>query len=319
MAAQEYFQGHIPGAPHNPPPPPQQAPPTQPIRIQSSGPQFPLPYPLFDGPPPPYSPGGVNGADQRPHSQPPPQQRFSQNLGPGQQHPEYRPSTLSQSYRPQGPAQSQSSYGYPPEKLYPQTQQYGLPRPGSQSGPPQAYDAQRQQYPPSPQGAWPQQTRPYSPAPAVQPPNLHPPRRKNSAASTEYPPSVYRPDPRDTKPSHKPQRSRSRSRSRSRERRRHGERGTERNSGGKPKSSVNTFLGASGGALIGDAIFPGLGVLGGALLGGLGGHEYGKKDKKGRSTGRDDRERDRGYNGERDRDGRRRRYSDEEDGRRGRR
>ncbi|KAK6405761.1 hypothetical protein LTR95_018731, partial [Oleoguttula sp. CCFEE 5521] len=123
MAAQEYFQGHIPGAPHNPPPPPQQAPPTQPIRIQSSGPQSPLPYPLFDGPPPPYSPGGVNGADQRPHSQPPPQQRFSQNLGPGpiQQHPEYRPSTLSQSYRPPGPSQSQSSYGYPPEKLYPQT------------------------------------------------------------------------------------------------------------------------------------------------------------------------------------------------------
>ncbi|OQO03880.1 hypothetical protein B0A48_10521 [Cryoendolithus antarcticus] len=122
MAAQEYFQGHIPGAPHNPPPPPQQAPPTQPIRIQSSGPQSPLPYPLFDGPPPPYSPGGVNGADQRPHSQPPPQQRFSQTLGQPQQHQEYRPSNLSQSYRPPGPSQSQSSYGYPPEKLYPQTQ-----------------------------------------------------------------------------------------------------------------------------------------------------------------------------------------------------
>lgn len=36
-------------------------------------------------------------------------------------------------------------------------------------------------------------------------------------------------------------------------------------------------MGAGGGAILGDAIFPGLGTLGGALLGGLGGHEYGKK------------------------------------------
>ena len=42
-------------------------------------------------------------------------------------------------------------------------------------------------------------------------------------------------------------------------------------------SGVNTFLGAGGGAIVGDLIFPGLGTLGGALLGGVGGHEYGKK------------------------------------------
>lgn len=40
---------------------------------------------------------------------------------------------------------------------------------------------------------------------------------------------------------------------------------------------MNTFLGAGGGAVIGDLIFPGLGTLGGAILGGVGGHEYGKK------------------------------------------
>lgn len=40
---------------------------------------------------------------------------------------------------------------------------------------------------------------------------------------------------------------------------------------------VNTFLGAGGGALLGDLIFPGLGTIGGAILGGVGGHEYGKK------------------------------------------
>ena len=37
---------------------------------------------------------------------------------------------------------------------------------------------------------------------------------------------------------------------------------------------MNTFLGASGGAVIGDLIFPGLGTLGGAILGGVGGEYF---------------------------------------------
>lgn len=41
----------------------------------------------------------------------------------------------------------------------------------------------------------------------------------------------------------------------------------------KSSSAANTFIGAGGGALIGDMIFPGLGTLGGAVLGGLGGHK----------------------------------------------
>jgi hypothetical protein len=45
----------------------------------------------------------------------------------------------------------------------------------------------------------------------------------------------------------------------------------------KKSSGVSTFLGAGGGAIVGDLIFPGLGTLGGAILGGMGGHEYGKK------------------------------------------
>ncbi|SMQ50079.1 unnamed protein product [Zymoseptoria tritici ST99CH_3D7] len=47
----------------------------------------------------------------------------------------------------------------------------------------------------------------------------------------------------------------------------------------KKKSGVDTFIGAGGGALIGDAIFPGLGTIGGAILGGLGGHKV-AKDKE---------------------------------------
>jgi hypothetical protein len=77
----------------------------------------------------------------------------------------------------------------------------------------------------------------------------------------------------------------------------------------KKSSGVNTFLGAGGGALIGDMIFPGLGTIGGALLGGVGGHEYGKgksrdKTHHDRSPGR----RHRRYSNEDDADYRRRKY-----------
>jgi len=42
---------------------------------------------------------------------------------------------------------------------------------------------------------------------------------------------------------------------------------------------------------IGDLIFPGLGTIGGALLGGWGGHEAGKRSTSGGSRGRHKRDR----------------------------
>jgi uncharacterized protein YcfJ len=50
-------------------------------------------------------------------------------------------------------------------------------------------------------------------------------------------------------------------------------------------STTNTFIGAFGGSAIGDLIFPGLGTIGGALLGGWGGHEVGRSTSGG-SRGR---------------------------------
>jgi hypothetical protein len=47
---------------------------------------------------------------------------------------------------------------------------------------------------------------------------------------------------------------------------------------------VDTFVGAGGGALIGDLIFPGLGTVGGAILGGLGGHKVARDKEKERRT-----------------------------------
>lgn len=68
-------------------------------------------------------------------------------------------------------------------------------------------------------------------------------------------------------------------------------------------------MGAGGGAIIGDAIFPGLGTVGGALLGGLGGHKVAMdKRERARSNGggRDRYEREWNSGVGHDREGRRR-------------
>lgn len=52
----------------------------------------------------------------------------------------------------------------------------------------------------------------------------------------------------------------------------------------KDHTSRDTFLGAAGGGVIGDLIFPGLGTVGGALLGALGGNERARR-KRGESEG----------------------------------
>lgn len=67
--------------------------------------------------------------------------------------------------------------------------------------------------------------------------------------------------------------------------------------------------------MLGDMIFPGLGTIGGALLGGVGGHEYGKSRDKthherspGSGSGGGRRPRTRRYSNEDDSEYRRRKY-----------
>ena len=218
---------------------------------------------------------GRFGFDQRPHSQPPPAQRIDASQQP---QPQYRPSNLSAQYRP-SPQPHSYSYNYPPEKqLYPPHDDYRRDDP---------------------------QQRPYG-----QPSSQKPDRRPTSS-SKQYQ-SIYRgrKDEHDKRyyDEDYERRDRSRSRSRSRSRGRDRDHDSRRKHVEKKKSSgVNTFLGAGGGALIGDMIFPGLGTIGGALLGGVGGHEYGKSRDKThyeRSPGR----RHRRYSNEDDTDYRRRKY-----------
>ncbi|KAK4954347.1 hypothetical protein LTR10_007778 [Elasticomyces elasticus] len=217
----------------------QQAPrPQQPLRPLPQN-MSPLPYPISDAPPP-YS----AFSEQRPQSQPPPHSR-------PQSHVDFAPTN---NYPP-------AQHGYPPDK-----QGY---RPSAMQS---VYPPQQPQYPPQ-QSQYPPQQPQYQP---VQPP----------APQQGYPYPNGKPIPGLSTVGRRPSavpytdrdrdRDSSRSRSRSRSRRRHHHHHREQPQP-KKKSGVSTFLGAGGGAIIGDVIFPGLGTLGGALLGGVGGHEYAKK------------------------------------------
>lgn len=240
MAAAEYFNpnGRMDSRSHQPPQQFQQQPP--PRSSQASASLNP-PYPLSDQPPP-YSEQGP-----RPHSQPPPGQRYPQQTsgagaGVG--------AAASAPYPPNH--SSMNTHQYPPEKLpqYPPpppwVQQPGYPAPIA-PGLSQAYPAQS--YPGPPPQTYPSQA---------------------------YPGQTYAGQTRPQQPRPNSYTRPTRSRSQSRERRKHHHKSQPE---GKPKKNtgMNTFLGAGGGAIIGDLIFPGMGTLGGALLGGIGGHEYGKK------------------------------------------
>lgn len=261
MAAAEYYNPGItisrPGQHPNPAPAPQQLHPPQP---HPAGVPSNAPYPLYDGPPPPYQ-SPVD--QQRPQSQPPPNQRYGQQPQP--QYPAYPPQ------------QNGDTHQYPPEKLNAPQRPSGLQnmqRPNSYTAP----------HTPYAQNGYPQQNGGYvgpglSQVYANQQQQQKPPRQNSTPAKHS---------------TSSPYRRSSRSRSRSRDRRKYhthqSQRPSSSSSSSHPQqqkrkgSGVNTFLGAGGGAIVGDLIFPGLGTIGGALLGGVGGHKYDKEKARARSS-----------------------------------
>ena len=322
MAAADYYNpsslGPGPGVPQGPPPPNQnlrppnmnQAPAVQSPSVSGSS----LPYPLSDAPPP-YS---AFTDQQRPSSQPPPQQRPQ----PPFNNPQTNGGAQYQPYHPPG-QQNGDTHQYPPEKLpqRPSLQNTYRPSDYTSQYPPAPLPQQQQQYqPPIQQQQGQQQPNGYT-RPGLSQIYGKEVRFNNRPASQPAP--SYPSSSPDRKTRYRsPSRSRSRSRSRDRERRRHhnnhksSHTSSRDQSGGKKASSTSTFLGAGGGALLGDMIFPGLGTIGGAILGGVGGHEY-SKDKKSRKGGYDQK---RSYShGETRGDYYEDEYRREEDYRRGRR
>lgn len=204
----------------------------------------------------------------------------------------------------QGPPHPSTSAS--PYQQFPQPQQrpYGNPpvqQPYTAS--PQPWDA-RQAYSYPPPAVYNQGYPPQRPIPAASQSTLMPPLEPNRSRSE--PPDIRHVSldvPHKHHHNHHHHRSDSRSRSRSRPRpsrsgHSHHSRRSDSPSSGRSGTRSHTrgdrdrdtFLGAGGGAIIGDTLIPGLGTLGGALLGALGGNKYAKSRSKSDVSG-DDHER----------------------------
>lgn len=212
--------------------------------------------------------------NQRPHQGPP----YPSTPGPSQ----YTPSPYQQTPQPQ-----QRPYATPPvqQQPYAAPLQPWDPRQGYSFPPPavcnQGYPTQR----PNPAAS---QSTLMSP---LQPYRSRSEPPENRRVSLDVPHKHHHHH-------HYHHRSDSRSRSRSRPRSsrlghsHHSRRSDSRSSGrsgtrSRARSDRDTFLGAGGGAIIGDTLVPGLGTLGGALLGALGGNKYAKRRSKSDVSGGD--------------------------------
>jgi len=194
---------------------------------------------------------------------PPPYQAYNQENRPGVH---FGPSPINIQQRPNiSPYQNSSHNSYYSSQQIPQVQQQ------SQN--------QLQHYGNSPLG-----NSPYGTSPGQQYLTPHT-RPYNNPNSAQYRPEVgYSSDP-------EPDRRRHKHHHRGDDHSRH-DRGLSTSKRSR-SSNADAFLGAAGGGLVGDLIFPGLGTLGGAALGWLGGREYGKGRK-----GREEKLRDAQYDWE---------------------
>ncbi|KAF2230865.1 hypothetical protein EV356DRAFT_508177 [Viridothelium virens] len=260
MAAQEYFN-NFPGqhlAPQAPGFPGSQ----QPYPNTPTGQRPP------SQPPPPYSPVP---SQQPPQQYPPPSQQLQQYPPPPQQ--QYTPQ--QQQYPPPPPQQQQ----YPP----PPTQS---PYPQSPSQKPQGpYQtpsyAQSQYLQPPPNGAVNGNNLSIPPVGAPGSSQLRPIRSHSSPPDDYYNDNYDRDLDRSRRPHHHHH-----SHSHSRDR---------RASAAKSHKNRDTFLGGGAGAIVGDAIFPGLGTVGGLLLGGWAGHDHASRKEEKRDL--DERWRRAGHSG----------------------
>ncbi|KAF2710970.1 hypothetical protein K504DRAFT_475843 [Pleomassaria siparia CBS 279.74] len=210
--------------------------------------------------------------------------------------------TLPPSYSPyvaSPPAQSQfngySTQPQPPHQNFPPPPQDGRP-PTSVAPYPQTPPMHPQTYTPQPQN---QQTPGYLGAPLQvfrshsQPPHVHFAQGKTSndfsdSHSDSDSDSYHQRHHRERRHRHSHSSShRSRSSSLDRDRD-YDDYSRESRQHKKAHKSRDTFLGAGAGGLVGDMIFPGLGTVGGLLLGGYGGRKHAEKRSRSHSGAADD-------------------------------
>ncbi|KAF2262876.1 hypothetical protein CC78DRAFT_294056 [Lojkania enalia] len=221
----------------------------------------------------------------QPNHYPPPNQYYQQQPPPPNQQPQYsnaRPPSIQPQQHFNTPPPSYSEYPLPPQEL-PGSQR--PPQPHPHNGRPAItapYPHSPPKYPPQPQthqqsgylGAPVQPIRSHS-----QPPRVHFEDEKygtdSSEASTPSASDSSRHRRRRRKHRHSHSRSSSYDRGHDREHR--------RSHSHRDHKNRDTFLGAGGGAIIGDAIFPGLGTAAGLLLGGYGGRKHAEKRSRSES------------------------------------
>ncbi|KAF2092621.1 hypothetical protein NA57DRAFT_82173 [Rhizodiscina lignyota] len=208
-------------------------------------------------------------------------------------------SSASQGPAPSYPQQRPTPYQQPQQRP-PSFAPSSAPPPYS----PGPYSGSPQQRPSSQQGQKPYFTPPPNSSQQLRPPGQGydgsplKPARSYSSPPAEHRHHHHHHDDYDSDESDSPSRSRSRSRSRerghshssrdrgfSRDRGYTDERKHRQHHRGSHKD-MDTFLGAGGGAIIGDAIFPGLGTIGGLILGGVGGREYAKRKERSQDSRR---------------------------------
>ncbi|KAF1988138.1 hypothetical protein K402DRAFT_29650 [Aulographum hederae CBS 113979] len=225
--------------------------------------------------------GPQTGPQQQPNypyqQQPPPSQQFQQP---------YFPPPPKQPFNSNSPS-SPSIHGPPPAYTpHPPQHSNNPPYPAT---PPHVPQREQAGYlrPPSAFGSKLDPSRSYS-----SPPDNRRPRRRSSGSHVRFEDSDaddrrysgerYIDD--DSESSRETRRDRHRSRSRSGHHSHHRKHSFNAD---KERRDRDTFLGAGGGALLGDALFPGLGTVGGLLLGGWGGHHHAKKrSRSSTETGR---------------------------------
>ncbi|OAP55390.1 hypothetical protein AYL99_10363 [Fonsecaea erecta] len=205
-----------------------------------------------------------------------------------------RPPLDQQNNSPYGPPQpqrihsSQPGYGYRPGQPGQLSPQFGV-QPPSPYIPPPAYQPLNTD-PKVHFAATPGQPRPShssQPIYSLNQPNFqaNPAQQLNPYPPGPYVPQAYQHQsygPPHHRPHHRPSHSDPSGSGYSSDpepnRRKHKER-SRRISDHSRSTNADGFLGATGGGLIGDLIFPGLGTIGGALVGWVGGKDYGKHRK----------------------------------------
>ncbi|TGO53940.1 hypothetical protein BCON_0115g00230 [Botryotinia convoluta] len=195
-------------------------------------------------------------------------------------------------YNPQSYSQQQPYYPPPPQAMdYNSTQPpaYGYQTPTQQphqrDGRHQYQDVEPHSYRNLPPHLRPRRSISEPPDPhylAQHIPGYH---HRGRSTSSSYSSSPERSRSRSRNRAHSHSQARStRSMSRSRHRHSHTHSRASKTRARNTHKDRNTFFGAFGGGLIGDLIMPGLGTLGGAILGGAGGREAsrsGRKNEKG--------------------------------------